>query len=251
MSPEAARGATFHCRIATAAMQRRRPMEADRSWRPHLATTMNTATRISFILGLALSAGALQAQDHHAPPPSRPHGPPPGLRLDDRYHHDHYYPPRGYASPRLPGGSVTINYRGGNYFFHGGVWFRPYGGRFVVIAPPFGIVVPVLPPAFVTLWIGGAPYYYANGVYYAQAPGEGYAVVEPPPGADSAQPAPAPKPMPDPIIYPRNGQSEAQTEADRQECNRWATTQPSAVADASVFQRAVAACMDGRGYTVR
>ena len=42
-----------------------------------------------------------------------------------------------------------------------------------------------------------------------------------------------------------------QTEIDRQECNRWATTQPSAVADAGVFQRAVEACMDGRGYTMK
>jgi alkanesulfonate monooxygenase SsuD/methylene tetrahydromethanopterin reductase-like flavin-dependent oxidoreductase (luciferase family) len=64
-------------------------------------------------------------------------------------------------------------------------------------------------------------------------------------------PAPPPKPAPDPIIYPRGGQSPEQTEADRQACNRWATTQPSAMADASVFQRAMAACLDGRGYTVR
>jgi hypothetical protein len=84
----------------------------------------------------------------------------------------------------------------------------------------------------------------------------GYQVVAPPPGADSATPAapppppPAP-PAPDPIVYPRNGQSAAQTESDRRACNRWATTQPRAVADADVFQRAVEACMDGRGYTSR
>ena len=46
-------------------------------------------------------------------------------------------------------------------------------------------------------------------------------------------------------------QRAAQLEADRQECNRWATTQQAALADARVFQRAVAACMDGRGYTLR
>ena len=176
------------------------------------------------------------------------------LQLDQRYHHDHYYPPRGYAVPVLPGGSVSIGFGGGNWFFHSGVWFRPLGGRFIVSVPPLGIVLPLLPQAYTTLWIGGAPYYYANGVYYAQAPGQGYVVVAPPPGADTAQPVPAPpapKPLPEPIVYPRNGQSAGQTEADRQECNRWATTQPSAMADASVFQRSVAACMDGRGYTVR
>ncbi len=176
------------------------------------------------------------------------------LQLDQRYHHDHYYPPRGQAFAALPGGSISIGFRGGNWFFHGGVWFQPYGSRFVVALPPIGIVVPLLPPDCTTLWIGGAPYYYANGVYYAPAPGQGYAVVAPPPGAEVAQPvavAPAAKALPEPIIYPRSGQSPVQTEADRQECNRWATTQPAALADASVFQRSVAACMDGRGYTVR
>ncbi len=69
--------------------------------------------------------------------------------------------------------------------------------------------------------------------------------VAPPPVA-----APVPRAA-DPIVYPSRGQSAQQTEADRQECNRWATTQPNAMADASVFQRAVAACLEGRGYTVK
>jgi hypothetical protein len=54
-----------------------------------------------------------------------------------------------------------------------------------------------------------------------------------------------------PVIYPRNGQSSTQLEADHRDCNRWATTQPSAMADSSVFNRAVDACMDARGYTLR
>lgn len=54
-----------------------------------------------------------------------------------------------------------------------------------------------------------------------------------------------------PVIYPRHGQGVEQLEADHRDCNRWATTQPAAMADAGVFQRAVEACMDGRGYTLR
>ena len=56
---------------------------------------------------------------------------------------------------------------------------------------------------------------------------------------------------PAPVIYPRNGQTNAELEVDSRECNRWATTQQAAMADARVFQRAVEACMDGRGYTLR
>jgi hypothetical protein len=74
----------------------------------------------------------------------------------------------------------------------------------------------------------------------------------PPPAPVIYTPAPVYAPSrPAPVIYPRNGQSNAQLEADQRECNRWATTQQAAMADAGVFQRAVEACMDGRGYTLR
>lgn len=179
------------------------------------------------------------------------------MRLDQRYHHDHYYPAVGYAMPVLPNGAISIGFGREHFFFHGGVWLRPFGSRFEVILPPIGIQVPLLPMDCVTIWIGGSRYFYANGVYYTGAPDRGYVVVQAPAEADSAQtipppvPAPAVKPPPAPVIYPRNGQNAEQTESDRQDCNRWATTQPAAMADGEVFQRAVAACMDARGYTVR
>lgn len=89
---------------------------------------------------------------------------------------------------------------------------------------------------------------------YGVAPGYAYPadpaypawVVVPPPLAYDAPPmAPAPQ------IEPQRGQGAAQTEADYQACNRWATTQPGAMADARDFQRATLACMQGRGYAVR
>lgn len=77
-------------------------------------------------------------------------------------------------------------------------------------------------------------------------------VVYVPPPAPLPPPAPVYAPSrPAPVIYPRNGQSQELLEADRRECNRWATTQQAAMADSSVFNRAVDACMDGRGYTLR
>jgi hypothetical protein len=74
------------------------------------------------------------------------------------------------------------------------------------------------------------------------------------PARPATPPAPAVSPPPsrsDPVVYPRNGQSAQQIEADRQACDRWATTQPAALADGAVFIRAVEACMDGRGYTLK
>jgi hypothetical protein len=166
---------------------------------------------------------------------------------DSRHHLNHYYPARGEVVLGLPAGAIAVRFRNERFFFHGGVWFRPSGPRFVVVAPPIGIVVSVLPPAYVTRWVGGAPYYYANGTYYAPAPG-GYVVAAPPPNIDTAPPPPPS--APEPVIYPRNGQSPEQTSADRSACAQWATRE-AAGKEASVYQRAFAACMDGRGYTVR
>ncbi|MEO7337668.1 MAG: hypothetical protein ABIV63_13905 [Caldimonas sp.] len=100
------------------------------------------------------------------------------------------------------------------------------------------------------LGLGFGTYYALSpwypGVAYVVPPAPVYEVVSPPP-----PPVQVTRAAPDPIIYPNRGQSAAQTEADRQACNRWATSQPSAMADASVFHRATLACMEGRGYTLK
>ena len=98
-----------------------------------------------------------------------------------------------------------------------------------------------------------APYYspYYDGYYDpALVVAPNYSTVEP--GAPRVgQPVPQATAPAEPIFYPRNGQSAEATESDRRECNRWATTQRGAMDDASIFQRATFACMEGRGYTVR
>jgi hypothetical protein len=86
----------------------------------------------------------------------------------------------------------------------------------------------------------GPPYYEPRYVY-APPP-----VIVQAPAAVQQSPS-----MPDPVFYPAKGQSAGQTEADRQECNRWAATQSSALQAADVFQRATYACMEGRGYNVK
>lgn len=101
------------------------------------------------------------------------------------------------------------------------------------------------------LGFGAAALWHHHHAHAAAAWGPAPVYVVPPVAYAYAEPAPALPRAPDPVIYPRQGQSPAQTEADRQACNRWATTQPGAMAEASVFHRATIACMEGRGYTVR
>jgi Family of unknown function (DUF6515) len=116
--------------------------------------------------------------------------------LDDRFHHNHYYPAPGYSVGVLPAGNIAVGFRGNRYWFHSGVWFRQSGPGYVVVRPPAGVFVPLLPPAYTMVYFGDVPYYYANDVYYVQQPG-GYAVAEPPMVvAAPEQAAPPPPPQP-------------------------------------------------------
>lgn len=92
--------------------------------------------------------------------------------------------------------------------------------------------------------------------YYDAYPYPGYVVVAPPVVYDSPRPVPqvselGPAQLPPPVIYPRNGQDAARIDSDSDACSQWAGSQPNATRDASVFRRAVEACMDARGYTLR
>lgn len=138
--------------------------------------------------------------------------------------------------------------RGGSHFvhpgFHGGHGhsgnFAPRHGYFW--GPGWG-------------W-GGLSLGWGLSSYYYEYPEAGYVVVEPPVVYDSPRPVPQGNDLgqaqpPAPVIYPRNGQDAARIESDSDACSQWAGSQPNATKDASVFRRAVEACMDARGYTLR
>lgn len=186
-----------------------------------------------------------------------------GWQFDERHGHDRYYPPRGMVVPALPDGYRHYRYSDRSYFFRGGVWYQPRGPRFVVVTPPVGLVIGVLPAFYTTLWFGGVPYYYADDVYYRWRPElNGYMVVDPPDDGDSTPP---PASADDLYVYPKDGQSTAQQAADRYECHSWARsqtgfdpTEPQGGVPASEtgqrrsdYRRAMTACLEARGYSVR
>lgn len=186
-----------------------------------------------------------------------------GYILDKRHRHDHYYPRRGSVIRELPHNHRVVRYHDHNYYFSGGVWFRPSAGRYVVSMPPVGMIVPFLPSAYTTVWVAGMPYYYAAGSYYVWAPEyRAYRVVELPTGAAVKE---EPE-MPDKLfVYPKQGQDQQQQAADRYECYNWARTQtgfdptqpgggidggPSDSSRAD-YNRAMKACLEARGYSVQ
>jgi hypothetical protein len=152
----------------------------------------------------------------------------------------------------------------GGYGWHGG-WGWGLG------ALGLGLYFATLPYYYSTYWWGGVPYYYADNNYFIWSSDVGqYQTVTPPPGiarqagggAAGGQPGSGPASGPtDLIAYPKNGQSEEQLGKDKYECHRWAVsqtgfdpTQPgggSAGGNRSSYLRAQAACLEGRGYSVK
>jgi hypothetical protein len=116
--------------------------------------------------------------------------------------------------------------------------------------------------------IGGAavlaPYYYAPyySPYYAPPT---VIIREQPPVYFQPAPSVTPSSTERIFVYPRQGQSEELQAKDRYECHSWAVsqthydpTQPtSGMPEAQLnqmradYQRAMGACLDGRGYTMR
>lgn len=169
---------------------------------------------------------------------------------------------------------------GSGRFWGGGYW----GGRYwpgIHYGLGFAWFFPVLPIGYATYWWGGVPYYYYDNAYYMWNPSyNGYIATDPPPVATSpdAQQAPddngtynstAPGDAAaaagsytggagDIYVYPKNGQSDEQTSNDRFECHKWAVTQTgfdptqsSNTGTAADYRRAIGACLDARGYSVK
>jgi hypothetical protein len=152
-------------------------------------------------------------------------------------------------------------------FWHGGYWRGGFWPRSFYGAG-FAWFLPVLPLAYATYWWGGVPYYYANDAYYTyDSSYEGYVATDPPPVSDSgdssgsaAAPSGAPAGGPSQgqgvagqiYMYPKNGQSVEQQATDKSECQQWAAQQAGQVAqNSSDYQRAMVACVEGRGYSAR
>ncbi|MBF3217417.1 hypothetical protein HKT45_39745, partial [Pseudomonas aeruginosa] len=104
----------------------------------------------------------------------------------------------------LPRGHLRVPYRGGEYFFHDGYWYRPDGPRYVLVVPPRGVRVRSLPPYAEQVWLGSVLYFLAAGTYYLwHADTREYEVVSPPPrAAGPVYPVSGPAASYDVVAYP-------------------------------------------------
>jgi hypothetical protein len=184
----------------------------------------------------------------------------------DRYRHDrHYYRPPAHIVRHPSRHYTTVHVSGypWPYYYSAGYYYRPYASNlWLSVTAPIGARVYGLPAGYVTFGYGGQTYYHAASTYYLyDGPARQYVVVEPPPEApsyDDSAPASSGE-IGDIFVYPARGQSDERTQRDRYECHLWAVdevgvdpslddTDDALRAD---YRRALTACLEGRGYTVR
>src|SRR5262245_15072447 len=115
---------------ATRADHRRRRMRygAMRSSRS-IAATLVLAAAFA-VAGAAASSADAEAVHEH---------------IDHRHGHERAYADHGVVVAAVPHDAIVVRDGANRYWFHGGVWYRPEAGHYVVIAPPLGVFVPVLP----------------------------------------------------------------------------------------------------------
>jgi hypothetical protein len=181
----------------------------------------------------------------------------------------------------IPGAPFRYGRWNGGWW-RGGFWPRIWWGA------NFPWFLPAIPAFAATYWWDSIPYYYYNDVYYTYDPSaNGYVVTTPPPAQDPGAIDPSAGGQADPnangpippgnfaqppgsgpgpgqasgqgaavggglYAYPRNGQSDDQQSTDRQECDQWASGQTGANSSGNSpdYQRALTACLQGRGYSV-
>ncbi|HEX9390335.1 MAG TPA: DUF6515 family protein [Usitatibacteraceae bacterium] len=152
----------------------------------------------------------------------------------------------------LPFGYTTVWVEGNPYYYANNVYYEhvPNGYR-ALPAPPDDVVMVDKAPDESS----AAPQTATQAAPQTAAPAAGAPV---PSYAQSGAKAAAPS-VPRLYAYPRNGQTATQATFDRIECERWASGQtgfnpaqsPDNAQRNADYHRAVGACLEGRGYSVK
>ena len=172
----------------------------------------------------------------------------------------HHYYAVGHRVSRLPTGFISLSFSGRNYFYHSGVYYRPFNSQYVVVNAPIGASIRALPYGYRTIRHRNRTYYAVNGAYYIYDDRfRHYKVVERPDPSASAEPFSASST--ELFVYPREGQTAERTARDRYECYLWSVNETGfdpvnsqgngQLDSADDYRRATSACLEARGYTVK
>jgi len=90
--------------------------------------------------------------------------------------------PRVRVVRTLPVAAFRLTHAGAHYYYHGGLYYRPHSGGYIVVSAPVGLRIRTLPVGYARIVVTGRPYYYYSGVFYVQQVGgnDSYEVVTAP-----------------------------------------------------------------------
>jgi len=152
---------------------------------------MAAALLLGGVTGVAAERGGLRqplepgpARSQGNPPRPGPEGAPaPGRRPPHDEPAAAPAPPAGGAPRREVPAATSINFRGTQFLFSGGQWYRQRGEELVAIEAPAGVLVRQLPDDYSVRWVAGVPYFHANGLYYVwRERQQRYEILQAPPG---------------------------------------------------------------------
>jgi len=184
----------------------------------------------------------------------------------------HYHAGFAWFLPVLPFGYAT--YYWGNvpyYYYDGGYysWNPDYNGYVATDPPPVADTATSssgtdeAPPSDDGQAQSDTQSYDVQPQTYVPPPTNPNTVVTNPPPATPVVSTAAPRAkgsgVADIFVYPRNGQTEQQTSDDKTQCHNWSVAQTGFDPTRSInlqgtvadYRRAVGACLDARGYTVK
>jgi Family of unknown function (DUF6515) len=177
-----------------------------------------------------------------------------GDRHGDRGRHDGH-DRRGHDRDHRPDGYVGIWLDPHLTLFWNAAFVGPYGHDRLVPAPAIGVRVRQVPAGYVRFTIGPGRYFFAGGAYYVwDARHRDYLVVPKPIGAEAAMRGPG---VEREAFFAESAGDRGGPvrEWDRYACNEWASGETGGAERAAPgsaarerYLRAVASCLEGRGY---
>ncbi len=177
-----------------------------------------------------------------------------------RGHHSRRHYSVGHKLRRLPRNHSRFSWNNYSYFYGNGYFYRPSSYGYVVVGAPLGFRLSVLPLGYATFYLASDRYHYVNDTYYRwYSDTNDYEVVDEPNGAADALYRVSEIAAASLYIYPTQGQTEEQRDQDRFECHLWAVDESGfdpSYSDADKagyenYRRAMTACLEGRGYSVK
>lgn len=217
-----------------------------------MTKTIRAGLLVAAAISIAVSVPVADAAAQNKAPNRAP---------ESRAHQSDPFPRVGHQVRTLPQGHRTISVNRQTYRYHNGSFYRRAStGVYVVVRAPVGARVSVLPPGYISFGIGPRRYFYANFTYFLwDRDRSEYVVVEEPEGAEAALVTASETTSAEIFVYPNQGQSDEQRDFDRYECYVWASGQTGydpAGGDPDIemagdYRRALSACLEGRGYTVK